>query len=36
MSSLSGILYVDDVQIIELIAQKFIDRENPRIEVIVN
>ena len=36
LDSLSGILYVDDCQIVELITQKFIDKENPRIEVIVN
>ena len=34
--ALSGIVWEDDVQIVELIAQKFIDKESPRIEVILN
>jgi len=34
--ALSGIVWEDDVQIIELIAQKYIDKENPRVEVILN
>ncbi len=34
--SLSGILWEDDVQITRLTAVKSIDKENPRIEVVVN
>ena len=34
--SLNGVLWVDDGQIIELIAQKYLDKDNPRVEVIVN
>lgn len=33
--SLTGIIWEDDGQITELHAQKFIDKENPRIEVVI-
>ena len=33
--ALNGVLYVDDSQIVELHLLKFIDRENPRIDVTV-
>lgn len=31
--SLTGIVWKDDTQIVRLVAEKFIDREHPRIEV---
>jgi Holliday junction resolvase RusA-like endonuclease len=34
--SLNGVLWKDDGQIIELITRKAVDKENPRVEVIVN
>jgi len=34
--ALNGILWKDDNQIIELIIQKYIDKEKPRLEIIVN
>lgn len=33
LDSMSGLIYKDDVQIVKLIAEKFYDKENPRIEI---
>lgn len=33
---LTGILWVDDHQIIEILARKYIDKKEPRIEIIIN
>lgn len=36
MDSLTGIVYGDDSQIVELLLQKDYDKKNPRIEIVIN
>lgn len=33
---LTGILWIDDRQIVEILARKYIDKKNPRIEISIN
>lgn len=33
LDSLSGLLYVDDKQVIEIHAKRFDDKKNPRVEI---
>lgn len=35
MDALSGIVYQDDSQIVEALVKKYVDKENPRIEIML-
>lgn len=36
LDSMTGIVYEDDSQIVEMNTKKFYDKENPRIEIIIH
>ncbi len=36
LDCLTGILWDDDRQIIEIMARKYVDKKNPRIEILIN
>jgi crossover junction endodeoxyribonuclease RusA len=36
LDCLTGIIYIDDKQIVEILARKYVDKKEPRIEIIIN